>query len=198
MSKGSDCQQCYPNSWGWEHRKGCTLCDCDNKGAIGQTCDLYTGDCICREGYIGRRCDSCAPGYYGYPECLRCNCNRHGSINSNHSEIISCDDFGQCPCKSMVTGQKCDQCRQATFGMFENNVAGCTRCFCFGRTQNCSESKLTWGQIRSYGSRNLSVEYVPPEYAYVVVIQIEGSRMFREDAEIEMMYGLQLIPSSTG
>ncbi len=25
LSKGSDCQQCYPNSWGWEHRKGCKV-----------------------------------------------------------------------------------------------------------------------------------------------------------------------------
>lgn len=25
LSRGSDCQQCYPNSWGWEHRKGCTV-----------------------------------------------------------------------------------------------------------------------------------------------------------------------------
>lgn len=25
LSKGADCQQCYPNAWGWEHRKGCTV-----------------------------------------------------------------------------------------------------------------------------------------------------------------------------
>lgn len=97
-----------------------------------------------------------------------------------------------------MTGQKCDQCRQSTFGISQKNPDGCTRCFCFGRSQDCQQSDLIWGQIRSYGSRNLSVEYVPSEYEYVVLIQMEGSRMSREDAEIEMMFGLHLIPSSIG
>lgn len=173
------------------------LCDCDNSGSIGQSCDLYTGHCICREGYMGRRCDQCAAGYYGYPECKRCGCNKHGSMASK-SGVVQCDDLGQCPCKSLVTGLKCDECRQSTFGISKFNPDGCTRCFCFGRSQSCRQSDLIWGQIRSYGSRNLSVEYVPSEYEYVVVIQMEGSRMSREDAEIEMMFGLHLIPSSIG
>lgn len=147
------------------------MCDCDHTGAIGQSCDLYSGDCICREGYMGRRCDSCAPGYYGYPECRRCNCNKHGSLTAvaHASNHVQCDDSGQCPCKSLVTGQKCDQCREATFGLHEHHPTGCLRCFCFGRSQDCRQSALTWGQIRSYGSRNLSVEYVPAENEYVVV-----------------------------
>lgn len=146
---------------------------------------------------MGRRCDRCSPGYFGYPDCKRCGCNKHGSIAAANG-AIQCDDLGQCPCKSLVSGQKCDQCRQSTFGISKLNPDGCTRCFCFGRTQNCHQSELIWGQIRSYGSRNLSVEYVPSEYEYVVVIQMEGSRMSREDAEIEMMFGLHLIPSSIG
>lgn len=43
LSRGIDCNQCMPNSYGWEHKKGCKLCDCDYTGAIGQSCDLYTG-----------------------------------------------------------------------------------------------------------------------------------------------------------
>lgn len=147
---------------------------------------------------MGRRCDSCAPGYFGYPECQRCNCNRHGSQITHANGTIQCDDLGQCPCKSLVTGHKCDRCRQSTYGLFERNPTGCLRCFCFGRSQECAQSDLTWGQIRSYGSRNLSVEYVPSEYAYVVVIQMEGSQASRDDAEIEMMHDLQLVPGSTG
>lgn len=146
---------------------------------------------------MGRRCDQCSPGYFGYPDCKRCSCNKHGSVASING-VIQCDDLGQCPCKSLVTGQKCDQCRESTFGISHLNPDGCTRCFCFGRSQHCHQSDLIWGQIRSYGSRNLSVEYVPSDYEYVVVIQMEGSRMSREDAEIEMMFGLHLIPSSIG
>lgn len=119
---------------------------------------------------MGRQCDSCAPGYYGYPECYRCNCNRHGSLPAIDSDdIIQCDALGQCPCKSLVTGVKCDQCRQSTFGLHEKHPTGCLRCFCFGRSQDCLQSDLTWGQIRSYGSRNLSVEYAPSLNEYVVV-----------------------------
>lgn len=116
----------------------------------------------------------------------------------SHHGIVLCDDFGQCPCKSLVTGHKCDQCKPSTFGLAAHNAAGCTRCFCFGRSQECLQSDLTWGQIRAYGSRNLSVEYFPLDYEYVVVVQMEDSRTYREDAEIEMMFGLHLIPSSTG
>lgn len=39
---------------------------------------------------------------------------------------------------------------------------------------------------------------MPSEYEYVVVIQTEGSRVAREDSEIEIMFGLHLIPSSIG
>ena len=88
---------------------------------------------------------------------------------TNSSEHISCDDHGQCLCKSLVIGTKCDQCIAQTYGLHKNNVAGCTNCFCFGRSHNCKASDLTWGQIRSYGPRNLSVEYVPAIYTYVVV-----------------------------
>jgi laminin, alpha 1/2 len=59
------------------------------------------------------------------------------------------------------------------------------------------------------GARNLSVEYTSyaidnshrsakQDYEYVVVIQIEGAKMNREDAEIKAKNNLNLIPSSTG
>lgn len=103
----------------------------------------------------------------------------------------------------MVFGRQCDQCKSATFGLAAINPDGCTRCFCFGRSQDCEQSEFSWGQIRLQGSRNLSVEYVVKDeddfdFDYVVVIQLEGTKTNREDAEIKNMNNLDLIPSSTG
>lgn len=196
LSKGVDCQQCYPNSWGWEHKIGCKLCDCDLTGSIGQSCDLYSGQCVCREGFTGPRCDICLAGYYDHPNCKRCNCNRHGSVLASSNATAICDQQGQCECKPLVTGQKCDQCASSTFGLSHHNPDGCTRCFCFGRSEQCQQSQFTWGQIRAPSARNLSVEYLPQ--SYVVVIKSEGTEMNREDAEIKVLNNLHLIPSSMG
>lgn len=43
----------------------------------------WPGQCQCREGYTGKKCDRCAFGYRGYPNCLRCNCSLIGSINED-------------------------------------------------------------------------------------------------------------------
>lgn len=198
MSKGTDCQQCYPNSWGWEHKKGCKLCECDHNGAIGQTCDLYSGQCVCREGFTGRSCEKCSDGYFGYPACDRCNCNRDGSVtvSTNVSEIIACDNGGQCPCKTLVVGKKCDTCHASTFGLSRHNIDGCTHCFCFGRSHECEQSKLSWGQIRMAGVRSLNVEYQNEEY--VSVDELSENRLTQQDAEITILNGLSVIPGTHG
>lgn len=43
----------------------------------------WPGQCQCREGYTGEKCDHCAFGYRGYPNCQRCNCSLIGSINED-------------------------------------------------------------------------------------------------------------------
>lgn len=58
---------------------------------------------------------------------------------------------------------------------------------------------MTWGQIRSYGARNLSVEYVDDrDEEYVVVVQIKGRDAEYNEGEIERKFDLHLIPSSVG
>lgn len=48
----------------------------------------------CKNNIVGRQCDKCAPGFYGYPNCRPCDCNEAGT------EIDVCDSFtGRCLCK---------------------------------------------------------------------------------------------------
>ena len=41
-------------------------CECDPIGSISSICDEFGGQCECRPNVIGRRCDQCAPGTYGF------------------------------------------------------------------------------------------------------------------------------------
>lgn len=195
-SKGIDCNQCMPNSFGWEHKKGCKLCECDHTGSIGQSCDVYTGQCLCREGFTGRQCNRCAIGYFGYPNCERCSCNRDGSIIANHSEPIPCNNEGQCSCKALVTGDKCNQCVQSSFGLSHYNAEGCTRCFCFGRSNECSQSDFSWGLIRAGESRCLSVEYQNIEY--VSLQSLDNSLAINYETNLQTIDGLSVIPGTSG
>lgn len=47
-----------------EGDEGCKPCNCDPGGSVMSQCDLQTGQCLCRKGVTGLRCDSPAPNYY--------------------------------------------------------------------------------------------------------------------------------------
>lgn len=195
-SKGIECNQCMANSYDWQHKKGCKLCDCDHSGSIGQSCDLYAGQCMCREGFTGRRCDQCARGYFNFPRCERCNCNRAGSMQTNASETIPCNDDGQCACKSLVTGLKCDECVPTTFGLSPANIDGCTRCFCFGRTNECMQSALSWGLIRAGDERHLNIEYQNMEFVAIQTANNELAASY--DGSLHTVNMLTVIPNTKG
>ncbi|KAM6977721.1 laminin subunit alpha-5 [Aplochiton taeniatus] len=90
----------------------------------------------CKNNIIGRQCDRCEPGFYGYPNCRPCDCNEAGT------EKNVCDfHTGQCLCKENVQGLLCDQCRVGTFHLDPINPKGCTSCFCFGATDRCRSSE---------------------------------------------------------
>lgn len=199
FSHGSECEHCHPNTWGWEYLKGCKNCECNQVGSTKQSCDVRTGQCECKEGYTGRACDYCAVGYHGFPKCQPCNCDARGSRNPQGHEIIDCDDNGQCPCKDLVTGLKCDECRQSTFGLSFYNPNGCTRCFCFGRSQSCTQHDLIWGQVRSMGPRNITVHYLTDyhnhnDVEYVVMSHVRNNHVHRESALLKSINSLTVIP----
>uniref|UniRef100_A0A3B4FJS2 Netrin-1-like n=1 Tax=Pundamilia nyererei TaxID=303518 RepID=A0A3B4FJS2_9CICH len=45
------------------HRKACQPCQCHPVGAVGGWCNQTSGQCLCRRGVTGLRCNRCAPGY---------------------------------------------------------------------------------------------------------------------------------------
>ena len=39
------------------------------------------GDCICKPGFTGSRCDKCEKGYHNFPYCEPCPCALAGTMN---------------------------------------------------------------------------------------------------------------------
>lgn len=40
-------------------------CGCDSLGSEGIQCDVDSGQCTCKPGVIGLKCDKCAPNHFG-------------------------------------------------------------------------------------------------------------------------------------
>ena len=56
-----------------------SACSCDASGSTEEICTKSLGNCLCREGYSGERCDRCEAGWWGYPDCQPCECSTEGS-----------------------------------------------------------------------------------------------------------------------
>ncbi|XP_074940945.1 laminin subunit alpha-3 isoform X2 [Phalacrocorax aristotelis] len=129
------CEVCEKHYFSYHPLAGCESCNCSEKGVVNVAspeCEKINGQCKCKPGIKGRQCDQCAPGTYGFPNCVRCNCNRDGT------EPDVCDpQTGMCLCKENVEGAECDTCRPGYFYLDPSNPKGCTSCFCFGATSSC-------------------------------------------------------------
>ncbi|XP_017881365.1 laminin subunit alpha [Ceratina calcarata] len=94
-------------------------CNCELDGTISFECEKFGGQCPCKPNIIGRRCEICKTGFYGFPNCRPCNCP---------STALCEPDTGACICPSRVTGERCDQCEVGTYGF--HPIIGCEECNC--------------------------------------------------------------------
>ncbi|XP_067207512.1 agrin-like isoform X4 [Linepithema humile] len=92
---------------------GCpSFCNCNRLGSVSDTCNPETGQCECKPGVGGLKCDRCMPGYWGLPKiseghpgCIPCGCSLFGSVREDCEQMT-----GRCVCKPDIQGQKCTIC----------------------------------------------------------------------------------------
>jgi hypothetical protein len=105
---GGTCNSCQSGYWGPVVLLGiCRQCSaattCSGHGACLES-GKSSGLCVCEVGYEGTACDTCSPGYTGYPNCVPCPgglanlCSCHGT----------CDVLLGCECDTGYFGDACD------------------------------------------------------------------------------------------
>ena len=72
-----------------------------------KTCDKITGVCPCKLGYTGSKCNECKDGYFGFPNCTKCDCNDYHTVDGPNV----CNKIdGSCKCKPGYGGYFCSDC----------------------------------------------------------------------------------------
>lgn len=97
-------------------------CNCDITGSTSSSCKVNGGQCPCRPGVVGRRCDKCSPDHYSFGPtgCVECSCDAFST---------SCDQVtGQCECPDNTFGRQCQFCLPNHWDWHQTQ--GCKSCEC--------------------------------------------------------------------
>ena len=117
------------------YNDGAVACECDLQGSTSVECNQLSGECTCKPDVVGLTCTRCKVGYYGFPNCLPCECTS-GSV---------CNEVtGACVCPPNVRGRACDQC-ETNFWRFDA-TRGCVACACDGVGSSVADCNVTTGQ----------------------------------------------------
>ncbi|XP_028025278.1 laminin subunit alpha-2 [Bombyx mandarina] len=129
---GPRCSICAAGFYGNPNAPaGCQPCPCPSRGKnFASGCNVAMGrvQCLCKPGYSGPRCESCAVGYRrdATGGCARCTCGR-GAVSR------WCDAHDTCRCRDYATGPTCDTCLAPRTYM---DTDGCMPC------DNCTQTLL--------------------------------------------------------
>ena len=95
-------------------------CKCAQAGTVNNSdqCDPYGCQCQCKPHCIGHDCSRCEVGYYGWPECKKCDCV---------GNTICHEDTGECMCPKN-TASDCLSCQEDAYGY--HHISGCNLCEC--------------------------------------------------------------------
>ncbi|XP_077972422.1 agrin-like isoform X3 [Styela clava] len=127
-------------------KAGCPeTCKCNEHGSFSPLCNHTTGQCVCRPGVGGQKCDQCQPGFWNFRAiaekrsigCMDCRCEKGGSVRDD------CDQMtGQCVCKEGITGVKCSKCENGELVTDE----GCVGAHGRETAGSCGELNCRFGQ----------------------------------------------------
>ncbi|KAG6444669.1 hypothetical protein O3G_MSEX003477, partial [Manduca sexta] len=111
-------------------------CNCDPHFSTGN-CEEETGRCECRHEFNPPNCDSCAYGYFDYPNCKPCTCNLNGTEGGHCTPTD-----GLCPCKYNYAGNSCEICGDGYYSPdcknCECNPVGSVSHICDKDSGNCT------------------------------------------------------------
>ncbi|NXW62148.1 LAMC2 protein, partial [Eurystomus gularis] len=138
-TEGAHCERCKEGFFRQRDEDCCLPCRCHTQGSLSMQCDSY-GQCSCKPGVMGKKCDQCQPGFESLSEAgcqrskqsLQCECDPAGSAEGCLS--------GHCVCKASTTGERCERCKQHFYNLDARNPTGCSPCFCYGHSAVCASA----------------------------------------------------------
>lgn len=194
-------EPCAEGTYG-DPRRGipCRECPCPLTGSQNFASGCQMGPdgevtCNCYEGYAGRRCEMCAPGYQGNPLVPGGSCHRVQEEVCNAEGTYYPYPNGTCECKPLVVGPRCDTCAPESFHLNSFTYTGCIECFCSGLTKQCSSSSWYRNQVSSNFGRsraphgfNLIRNYETSNPSLVTFEESDTSLQFSQQMNPDPLY----------